>query len=149
MYIKKFIGAIFTKINEELSLINWQNILGNVEIEDNSKVFYDKLLPLIEKYAPITKTKTTLNPPWIDKEAVALKNKLKKQYKKFKQTKTNENLQTFLETKDELKNHLSQSFDTYKQEIQQKIITDPKFFYKHVNYIKKNINYNSIRNAFK
>lgn len=132
-----FQKADFDKITEKLNSINWTEKLNKNSIEDNSNIFYEEIFRLIEAHVPITKIKTSKNPPWIDKNASTLKNKIKKQYKKYKQSKTEENLRKFLDLKENLKQHISLSYDTYKQEMQQKIISDPKNFYKHVNYIRK------------
>jgi hypothetical protein len=49
---RNFWKRIYQKINEELSGVNWMDVLAVKSLDNNWKIFSDKMLQMVDRYIP-------------------------------------------------------------------------------------------------
>lgn len=69
-----FYKANYIAINNELSKINWHNILQNKNIDDAVELFYSTIFPIVSKHTPKNTFTFDKHPTWYSKELIQILN---------------------------------------------------------------------------
>lgn len=135
-----FGNADYAKLNDKISMIDWNKQLKFGSLDSKIQRFYDLLNDVIASTVKIKKRKSSIHPKWFDRTAVNLKNQVNRCHKMRRHHKTTDFIYKFKLKQREYKSHVRQCYYNYKMEMQQLIWNDPQQFHKHVRYTSKQSN---------
>lgn len=128
--------ANYTVINDELSKINWDELLLNCSIDEMLDNFYNSINSIIDKHIDKKIKKKLIHPKWFDKISINLKNQMNSLHKKFKKYNSQNLRNSYHKKRKEFKSYIRKRYYNYKIEMQQLINENPQMFFKHVNFLK-------------
>lgn len=131
-----FKNADYDHINHILQSYDWPD---NGNIDDQADHLTMTLKQVIDEFVPRKFITVNNKAPWHDKIHTRLKNKRNKEYKRWKEIKTYEQKQNFLYWRNEFEQYDKLTYDRYIQKTGSKIKSDPKSFWKFIDY-KREVN---------
>lgn len=110
--------ANYREINLGLSLVNWDEIIDNTNINHIITDFYNILYYFIDLYVPKCKYKTPLFPKWYDDTLKSLIFKKKAAHKKFKMSGNQCDYNTFSNLRSDCRKYASECYENYIKHIE-------------------------------
>ncbi|XP_055385695.1 uncharacterized protein LOC129614821 [Condylostylus longicornis] len=139
-----FLNADYNSINYALSLINWNDMFHQDNLDNIISDFYSILFRLIDAHVPRILKKDRLAEPWLDRNLRQLRNRRNKLYNKIKHSRDNNSLiNEYNDLANEFKNKSNEAYDIYIQNIGSSILGNPKRFFDFVNSKRKSSGYPS------
>ena len=100
---KDWRNADFEKLNYDLENVDWNNILSSDNVNDNWKLFVEKLTNVVDENVTSKRVKTGSKPAWKNHFITKLQRKKARLYKRWKQTECVEDFHTYKDVEKELK----------------------------------------------
>ncbi len=128
----------YEKLSEDLSAVNWDDELENLNANDSWKVFADRLNDAIDRNIPKTKPKNDnlagkkSKPLWMNKDAMQ---KVKKKYhawKRYTNTKQYCDYQLYCKARNTATSEVRKAKRLFEQKLASEIKDNPKSFWKYV-----------------
>lgn len=135
-----FYKSNISRINDDLSLIDWDSILSSRNVDDMTTIFYSELRKILLKHTPCSSTKRHKYPPWF---SPALKRCLKEKIKfhqRFKKFSNPRDYDTFSLLRARCKKLMDDCYKIYIHSVETSLKTDIKDFWRFINNKKKNSN---------
>ena len=136
-YYRDFRSADYNCLNNEFSMIDWDEILNIQDFEESLSKFYAIINRAIAKWVPLKKRKIYTHPKWFDKTAIALKNKMNSLHKQNKKWNSTQFSNEYSKVRKDYKQYIRKSFFNYKIKTQQQINENPNSFYNFVRDFRK------------
>ena len=86
--IHNFKKADWEKLNDDISKVNWEQLLNSSDVEVCWTKFCMKFWTLVNKHVPTVTIKSDFQPPWFDAEVFAKCREKEKWHKKYKKSKS-------------------------------------------------------------
>ena len=125
-------NADIEAMKDGLNQFNWQESFSQLSAEQAWLKFYDKLFELKNQHVPKKNFCSSKKPPWINKDILTLINKKKRQWKKFKYSNLQEDLQNYKATEKLLKKGIRNSKKNYERKLASDAKNNPKNFYSYL-----------------
>lgn len=117
-------------INQEISAMNWNNILNNdMNVDSMVSTFYDTITKLIDKYAPKIRPKSDKYPKWFSSKLITLLKEKECYRSLYRVTNLNIYKDLFAQKRRSVKYELRHCENKYLQNIESNIATNPKAFF--------------------
>jgi hypothetical protein len=87
-YVRDYRKANFASMKSELGRVDWEEMMGEVSVEEAWKVLKQKLALMEEKYVPLKKVVVTkgTKPIWLTHKAVRMVRQKHRIFKKYKRS---------------------------------------------------------------
>lgn len=85
-----FSKADYVRLGDMLSRLSWSDILAVEDVDDQVGHFYEKVMPLIERFVPRKKRRIRGSCPWMNSQLANLRNRKNRAFKSFKRSGTSE-----------------------------------------------------------
>lgn len=141
-----FFRANYSIINQELSNINWTEVLNFDDVDKMVSEFYNIINSTVLKSVPLIRYKNSKYPIWYSQNLIQLikeKYKYKTKYKKYGNAM---DLQKFNELRKKIKYEQRANHNKYQESIEQSLKSNCKFFFA---YTKARQETNSLPNTMK
>ena len=125
-------NADIEAMKDGLNQFNWQESFSQLSAEQAWLKFYDKLFEQKNQHVPKKNFCSSKKPPWINKDILTLINKKKRQWKKFKYSNLQEDLQNYKATEKLLKKGIRNSKKNYERKLASDAKNNPKNFYSYL-----------------
>jgi len=123
----------YDKMREELSL-DWQEILGKLNVEDCWEVFSGKVAESANRNVPkVSSRKKKRKLSWRDREVNKKMNKKQKLWKKYCESRTKEDYIKYTRARNQVRWATRKAVKTYEKEKARNIKGNAKIFWKYVN----------------
>ena len=109
--IFNFKRADWARINEELSLKDWEHLFRNRSATESWKIFKQNLLCACDKHIPKIVIANEFQPPWFDSEVFNLCRKKERLHKEWKETNRDDKYFKFSSARKEFKNLVNSKMD--------------------------------------
>ena len=135
----------YLNFHNRLNGINWQNLLNQErDINKAVDIFFDIVNDIIDELVPKRKRKIMAvfkNPIWYTQKIKNLKNRKQKAHKNVKSSKTEHNLEKYIEICRALDAEISSAYESYNLRVENNIKSDPKVFF---NFAKGKLKSNNL-----
>ena len=133
-----FYNSNYNMINEKISLMNWDDLFKEKNINEDIEIFYKTLFEIIDEFTPKKVVKFSPFPKWFDKEIINLIKKKKKLHKIYKIFGDINSYRNFAELRTLCKNKAKEKYKNYISRIENNISTNSKFFWNYISDNKRN-----------
>lgn len=116
-----------------LSSFNWDDILGNSDIDTAAQTFSNVLNYVIDRHVPKKSHHPPSSSPWQTNELRRLKSRKRAALRKYTKHRTTSLRRSYVQINHEYKRVAKRCFLQYQQGIQRKLKACPKQFWKFVN----------------
>lgn len=142
---RNFHRANYDLINNDLSMIKWENELNMNNIDIATNKYYEIINGIIKKHVPLSSPKNNEYPIWFSNKLKELI-KAKEYFRKLMKRNTNNEIYTtlFKLKRHEIKVEKKKSYSNYIKNTESLITKNPKSFFSYTKSIKKN---NKLPNA--
>ena len=130
---KNYKRANFTKMRTELENKDWNTVLKEKGVNEMWEIIKEQIHIQIEKHVPLRKTRKTNDPLWIDNDTKMAIRKKRAAWKKWKEKKTESNLNEYKKGEKEVKKKIRNKKKKLEKEIIECRKTNPKKFYRYIN----------------
>ncbi|WP_293138076.1 reverse transcriptase family protein, partial [Moritella sp.] len=141
--IYNFKKANWTKLNEDLSKINWHRLLHTNNIEHGWNFFKQNLFENVNKHIPKIKIQSEFQPPWFDSETFELCREKERLRAQFKCDKSDASYMKFSKCRRDFKNLVKQKMNDNFCDDSNPDFINRKFW----SYVKKSNNTHRIPNS--
>ena len=100
---KDWRNADYEKLSYDLENVNWRNILSSDNVNDIWKSFVNKLTDVVDKNVPSKRVKSASKLAWKNQFISRLQRKKSRLYKRWKQTLSEDDFQSYKEIEKEVK----------------------------------------------
>lgn len=139
-----FKKADFSHLNSLLANCDWSSVLDERDIDCAIRSFYVILSHCFLHCVPICKAGGTRSyPPWFNDELRNLKNRKSKAWKKFCDSRSDVDYESYSSLRSEFVSHLETLYSLYLENIRLSLRDDPKRFWSFVNSKRKSDGYPS------
>ncbi|XP_055388121.1 uncharacterized protein LOC129616497 [Condylostylus longicornis] len=138
-----FMNADYHGINYALSIIDWETLLEQHNLDNIIYDFYSIIFEIIDNHVPKIRRKDKLKEPWLDRNLRHLRNWRNKLYHKIKHSGNDNNslINDYNQLANEFKIKANEAYDNYVQNIGNSIMSNPKKFFDFVNTKRKSSGY--------
>ncbi|WAR21988.1 YWV1-like protein [Mya arenaria] len=129
----------YEKIREDLSSVNWDNLMEGKSVNEMWIVFRDTLCDSVDKHVPKKKSsiKKCNSPLWLDRNTKLATIKKNKAWKKYKYSRSTTNYNKYAEARNECSREVKSAKRNYEQKIASEVKTNAKSFWRYVNSKRK------------
>lgn len=145
-----FYKADYNGINEDLSNINWNNLLSSLSAVNAVSKLYDVLYDTIKKHTPLVTAKDRNFPIWFNPSLIRLFKNKKKAWTKWKKFKNARDYENFSTLRKQFKSECNTCFTKYIKSVEDSIKINPNYFWKFMHSRKSksglpsNMYYNNV-----
>lgn len=125
-----FDNVDYDLVNDKIKEIN---MIDCENINESMDYFYDELYIIINEFIPKKINAVLSCPKHFDKTLRILRNKRNKAFNKYKKTNNEQDYSKFIELSEQFKIEENTAEKLYKQKLTNKILDEPKLFWKYVN----------------
>ena len=132
-------------IAQSLAHVDWNNELGNMDVQSQYNCLLGILNPLIDNFVP-TREQESVKPPWSINPPRRMKRAKQEAWRRFKQARSQNSRDSqdtllcwnqFQECNQEIRNFAVTSQKNYETKLADQIKTHPKLFHAYINHRKK------------
>lgn len=132
-----FFRANYQAINNDLSNIDWTQLMDQLDIDSAVDVFYRTLKPIIHKHTPKSLPRTDKFPIWFSKHLIQLIKEKEAYFKLKNQTNNSLHIALFKIKRREIKHEKKKCIELYEANIEEKIKSNPKAFFSYTKSLQK------------
>ena len=132
-----FRNADYDLINMRLRLIDWDNLLLNLDIDVAVSLFHDQLLSVISELVPKKVVKIDTFPPWFNVKLKKMIFEKKRLHTLFKKTGNLNYHYQFSNLRARIKTYSKTLYNNYLNKVEESIPKNIKYFYQHINKLRK------------
>lgn len=132
-----FYKANYMQINEHLSNLNWNNLLGSLTADEAVEKLYDILYGIIKEHTPLVTAKNTDYPIWFTPSLIRIFKMKQKAWTKWKKYKNISDYETFSRHRSNFKSECHKCFSRYMKSVEDSIKTDINHFWKYIHSRKR------------
>ncbi|XP_055387427.1 uncharacterized protein LOC129616025 [Condylostylus longicornis] len=138
-----FMNADYHGINYALSIIDWETLLEQHNLDNIIYDFYSIIFEIIDNHIPKIRRKDKLKEPWLDRNLRHLRKRRNKLHHKIKHSGNDNNslINDYNELANEFKIKGNEAYDNYVQNIGNSIMSNPKKFFDFINTKRKSSGY--------
>jgi len=126
------VGAANLELMKEILDVDWELILGPLDISDSWKCFKTIYQDAIDRCVPVHKPKIKKN-LWVNSDALQLKRNKNKLWKKFRVTGSPSNLLNYKTVNNQLRQLIHNLRKQYEKDLAMNIGSKLKAFWKYIN----------------
>lgn len=132
-----FRRANYEIIGDEISLVNWHQVLDHSNVNVVVDKFYDVIYDIVHRNVRMTLPRHPKNPIWFTQELTRLLRQKNKAHKKFKRTKKSLDYVTFSDLRRQAKQLLRTCERSYLEDLQRKSRSEVKPFWAYARSLRK------------
>ena len=125
-------SADFDNMRSLLSAVNWESDMSDLSVNDCWDYFSETFDGIMRACVPLTRPKKCKN-IYMTKEAVRLKNKKNRLWRRYTETKSHDTLSAFKHARDSLRSLTRQLRSDFEKRLTGNIKNNSKCFWKYVN----------------
>lgn len=124
--------ANYSKINLDLTAINWESLLCNLSVDDMIDTFYNTLYGIIRDHTPYCSSKSANYPLWFSAPLIHLSRNKNKAWIKWKKYRNISDYETFSLYRTRFKTECDKCFSSYIESVEESISNNVKHFWTYV-----------------
>jgi hypothetical protein len=132
-----FKKANYDQIKHELSIINWNALFMDKEIEEAVACFYEKLYTIIKQNIPLQNSKMHTYPIWFTPKLIQLFKKKNQAWIKMKKNYNQSNYDIFSLYRKEFKTESENRYKKYMALLESSIKKNIKYFWRYISQRKR------------
>lgn len=132
-----FARADFDGLNGYMMSVDFESDLMVLDTDDAVDLLYDKLYGGLERFVPKVQRKDGHHPPWHNRTLATLKNRKTEAHKQHIAHRTADTYTSLCIARNEFSAAQKYYYDAYINDMQHRMISDPKQFWNYVNLKKK------------
>lgn len=134
----------FTELNNSFSKVNFQHIFDckHIKIDDAVAQFYGKIFNCFQQSVPFVPQKNfSSSPPWYNKDLRELRNKRNKLWSAYLKSRSDSDFHNYQNAYTHFSELCETLYQSYLNQMQYNLISDPKSFFHFINVKKKSDSY--------